>query len=119
GAAAAPAGAKAGMTLDDTTRAPDDWVVCLCAAWCGVCREWRAAFEQAAQAQPGWRFAWVDIEDEDDAMGDVDIETFPTVLVVRGGAPLFLGPIPPSAGGLARLLAGLGPQSGAASGPAE
>lgn len=83
------------------------WVTCLCAEWCGVCREFRPAFEAQARAHPGLRFAWVDVEDEADAMGDVDIETFPTLLVGRGHQPLFLGPIPPSAPGLARLLATL------------
>jgi len=90
-------------------------VICLCAAWCGVCRDWRAAFEEAAAAQPAWRFAWVDVEDEADAMGEVEIETFPTLLVARGSEPLFLGPVPPSAAQLQRLLASL--QSGAAALP--
>ena len=83
------------------------WVACLCAAWCGVCREWLPSFREQARAQPHMRFAWVDVEDEDEAMGDVDIETFPTLLVARGGEPLFLGPIPPSATQFARLLATL------------
>lgn len=89
----------------------DWWVVCLCAAWCGVCRDWRAAFEQAAREHAGVRFAWVDIEDEADAMGDVDVETFPTVLIARGHEARFLGPIQPSAPGLARLLASLQEQA--------
>jgi hypothetical protein len=90
----------------------DWWVICLCAAWCGVCRDWRPAFEQAAHGLPGVRFAWVDVEDEADAMGDVDIETFPTVLVARGDEARFLGPITPSAPGLARLVASLREQAG-------
>jgi len=53
------------------------------------------------------RFAWVDVEDEDDAMGEVDIETFPTVLVARGADVLFLGPLVPTGNQLARLLATL------------
>lgn len=99
------------------------WVACLCAQWCGVCRDWRAAFEEQARAHPGLRFAWVDVEDEADAMGEVDIETFPSLLVARGDTPLFLGPIPPSGAGLARLLAiltaqpGPGPGIGADAGP--
>jgi thioredoxin 1 len=79
------------------------WVVCLCAAWCGVCRDWRPAFEQLARSRPGWRFAWVDVEDEDAAMGDVEVETFPTVLLARGGRALFLGPVAPSPAGVAQL----------------
>jgi thioredoxin-like negative regulator of GroEL len=89
----------------------DWWVICLCAAWCGVCREWRPPFEEAARSLSGVRFAWVDVEDEADAMGDVDIETFPTVLIARGTQARFLGPITPSATGLARLLASLQKQA--------
>ena len=87
-------------------------VACLCAQWCGVCRDFRAAFDDQASAHPGLRFAWVDVEDEADAMGDVDIETFPTLLVARGGEPLFFGAIPPSGPGLARLIATLRAQPG-------
>lgn len=86
---------------------PTWWVACLCAEWCGVCREWRPAFEAVARDHPGLRFAWVDVEDEADAMGEVDIETFPTLLVACGAEPLFLGPILPSTAQLARLIAGL------------
>ena len=82
-------------------------VACLCADWCGVCRAWRAAFEAQARVHPHAQFAWVDVEDESDAMGEVDVETFPTLLVARGGEPLFLGPVLPSGPGFARLLAAL------------
>jgi thioredoxin 1 len=83
------------------------WVACLCAAWCGVCREWLPLFTEQARAHPHLRFAWVDVEDEDEAMGDVDIETFPTLLVARGDEVLFLGPIPPSPTQFARMLSTL------------
>jgi len=85
----------------------DWWVICLCAQWCGVCREWRAAFNEAATAHPDANFAWVDVEDEADAMGDVDIETFPTVLIAQGTSPRFFGPVLPSAAQLTRLLTSL------------
>lgn len=88
-------------------------VICLCAGWCGVCRDWRALFDQAAAAHPRHRFGWIDVEDEADALGDPDIETFPTLLVARGGQALFLGPVPPLLGPLGRLLESL-----AAGGPA-
>ena len=83
------------------------WVVCLCAEWCGVCREWRDAFTQAAAEHPELRFAWVDVEDEAEAMGDVDIETFPTVLIAHAGRPLFFGPVLPSGNQFTRLIASL------------
>jgi thioredoxin 1 len=92
--------------------ATSDWqVICLCAEWCGVCREWRDIFAQAAATHPEVRFAWVDVEDEADAMGDVDIETFPTLLIAQGGMARFLGPVQPTAGYVSRMLTGL--QSGA------
>lgn len=83
------------------------WVIALCAEWCNVCREWRPAFNETAASRPDINFAWVDIEDEAEAMGDVDVETFPTVLIGRGAEALFLGPIQPSAAQLARLVASM------------
>lgn len=95
--------------MDGTSATEQDtwWVACLCADWCGVCRDWLPLFTAQARAHPRMRFAWVDVEDEDEAMGDVDIETFPTLLVARGGQVLFLGPIPPSATQFTRMLATL------------
>jgi len=84
-------------------------VVCLCAAWCGTCRDFQPGFEQAARAHPHAVFRWLDIEDEADALGDAEIETFPT-LVIGGadGAVRFAGPVPPQPGQIARLLHSLG-----------
>lgn len=80
------------------------WVVCLCAAWCGACREWQPLFANYARAHPGLQVAWVDVEDEDDAMGDMDIETFPTVLVGHSGRALHCAPIAPNEQALAHLV---------------
>jgi thiol-disulfide isomerase/thioredoxin len=99
---------------------PTWWVAGLCAAWCGVCREWLPLFTAQARANPQMRFAWVDVEDEDETMGDVDIETFPTLLVARGDQVLYLAPIPPLASHFTRLLARLQAQPAADPGvPAE
>jgi thiol-disulfide isomerase/thioredoxin len=82
-------------------------VICLCAAWCSTCREYAPLFEQVAAAHPQLAFRWVDIEDEADALGDLDIDTFPT-LVVGAGAVQFAGPVLPQAGQIERLLKSLG-----------
>ena len=95
------------MNLPPDSAAPHWWVICLCAEWCGVCREWRGLFEQAAAAHPAVRFAWVDVEDEAEAMGDVDIETFPTLLVAENGKVRFHGTVQPSVAQLTRLLGSL------------
>ncbi|HCE29055.1 MAG TPA: thiol reductase thioredoxin [Comamonadaceae bacterium] len=83
------------------------WVVCLCADWCGTCRDYRALFDALAPAYPGVRFVWVDIEDEADVAGDLDVETFPTLLIADGQTARFLGPLLPQAGVLSRLIESL------------
>ena len=48
---------------------------------------------------------WVDIEDEADLLGELDIETFPTLVVSdRHGALRFAGAITPQPEALQRLL---------------
>ena len=92
------------MTGAPPSAQPDWQAICLCAAWCGVCREWDGVFQALGNAYPQVRFAWVDVEDEADALGDVDVETFPTLLVARGDEVRFFGPVQPSPTQVARLL---------------
>ena len=86
-----------------TASAPDLLVACLCAAWCGSCREYVSVFETQAQRFAA-TFKWVDIEDEEDALGPLDVENFPTLLIARGDEVLFFGPVTPQPQTLARLL---------------
>lgn len=79
-------------------------VVCLCADWCGTCREYEATFEALKEALPGHRYRWIDIEDEADAIGDIDVETFPTLMLAHAGRLLFAGPVLPRLGDAQRLL---------------
>lgn len=83
------------------------WVVCLCAQWCNVCRGLRATFDALALDAPGVRFAWVDVEDEEALVGDLDIETFPTLLMGSAAELRFAGPVQPQGPVIARLMAGL------------
>ena len=95
------------MESSTLTTQDDLLVVSLCAQWCGVCREWRDAFTGVASRHAGGTFRWVDIEDEADVAGDLDVETFPTVLIAVGGRVVFLGPVLPQATLLDRLLSSL------------
>ncbi|MGK6310906.1 thioredoxin family protein [Variovorax sp. DT-64] len=99
----------------ETLQAAGDalWVVCLCAEWCGACREYRPLFEQVARAHPQFRFAWVDIEDHAELADDFDVETFPTLLVAGESGTRFLGPMLPHAETLARMLGALQPAQAA------
>lgn len=72
------------------------WVVaCLCAAWCDTCRSYRSSFDQLAAMHPDKRFVWIDIEDEADFIGDIDVENFPTLLIQRGDTVSFFGTVLP------------------------
>ena len=66
---------------DATTTPPSLWVLCLCAEWCGTCREYQPLFNQLAADMPQARFIWVDVEAHDDLLQDLDIENFPTLLI--------------------------------------
>lgn len=79
-------------------------VVCLCAAWCDTCAEFRVAFDRIAAARPAMRFVWLDIEDDSTVCGDIDVENFPTLAVYRGDALLHFGVSLPQEGMVARLV---------------
>lgn len=87
------------------------WVICLCAGWCSACRDYRPQFDAVSQQFPQARFLWVDIEDESDLVGDLDIETFPTLLIADTGGARFLAPLAPYSDVLTRLLTSLHAQS--------
>jgi thioredoxin 1 len=70
-------------------------VVCLCAAWCGTCREYEAGFRELEAQYPDVGFIAVDIEDESSGVEDWDIENFPTLLIQRNELVLFFGPMLP------------------------
>ena len=79
-------------------------VLCLCADWCGVCREYRALFEAAAAVHPQLAFRWMDVEDEADALDELDVETFPTLVIGNATQLHFAGPTLPNEGALNQLL---------------
>ena len=85
--------------------APDGFLVtCLCAQWCGTCRDYRAGFDELAAQFPGVRFRWLDIEEQADALGDLDIENFPTLYIRRDDSVLFFGTMLPYISNLRRLI---------------
>jgi thioredoxin-like negative regulator of GroEL len=93
------------LTLDTTNRdqlaasiGGGRWIVaCLCAAWCGTCGGYRAAFESLAARHPDKTFVWIDIEDQADVVGDLDVDNFPTLLLQQGDTVAFFGTMLPDA----------------------
>lgn len=84
-------------------------VACFCARWCKLCDDYRAVFDAARDAAgAASRFVWIDIEDDEQLLGPVDIVDFPTLLIARSDAVLFFGPLTPQPATLARLLRSAG-----------
>ena len=79
-------------------------VVCLCAEWCGVCRDYRSRFLQVQAHFPQAQFLWIDVEDDADLLDPLDVEDFPTLLLAVGNEPRFFGPLTPQAETLERLI---------------
>jgi hypothetical protein len=83
-------------------------VACLCAAWCRTCDAYEAVFGAAMAAlrvqQPALQTHWIDIEDEAELLGDLDVETFPTLVVVAGVQLRFAGALTPQPETLQRVL---------------
>ena len=50
------------------------------------------------------RAMWIDIEDEAELVGAIDVENFPTLLIARGSEVLFFGTVTPHLSTLARLV---------------
>ena len=70
-------------------------VACLCAEWCAACREFRADFESFRPREGLVRLAWLDIEDDERIVEDLDLEVMPTLLIGNGSDVLFAGPVVP------------------------
>lgn len=87
---------------------PTPRVACLCAAWCRLCEGYASVFDEVVQRVradwPRLQSRWVDIEDEADLVGDLDIETFPTLVVMQGDELRFAGTLTPQPGTLERVL---------------
>lgn len=93
-------------------------LLCLCAAWCHLCAAYVPVFDAVAQRLrrdwPGLSTRWIDIEDEAELVGDLDIETFPTLVLLRGTQVLFHGPLTPQPEVLERVVRGALAATGAA-----
>jgi thioredoxin-like negative regulator of GroEL len=82
-------------------------VACLCAEWCGTCREYRAAFDTLARARPDTCFVWIDVETHADQLDDFDVENFPTIVIEDAQAVRFFGTVLPHAQIVERMIADL------------
>ena len=93
------------------------FVACLCAQWCGTCRDYRATFDRIADAHPEICFAYIDIETHADRFDDLDVENFPTILIEDSKATRFFGTVLPHGAVVERMLSDLTALPGVADAP--
>ncbi len=83
-------------------------IACLCAAWCRLCDDYAPVLQQVAaelrDTGAALRWHWIDIEDEAELLGDMDVETFPTLVVADHDHVRFAGPLTPQPDTLRRVL---------------
>jgi thiol-disulfide isomerase/thioredoxin len=69
----------------------------LCARWCSVCRDFFLSCKTTAarysQQYPDTFFLYLDIEEDENITGDIDVDNFPTLLVFRNETLLHFKPI--------------------------
>lgn len=63
--------------------------------------------EAVFQTHRDCRFVWIDVEDQADLVDDLEIETFPTLLVGDSDGLNFFGAVTPQADVLRRLVSSL------------
>lgn len=81
--------------------------IILCAAWCGTCAGFKEVAENLASIFPDTTFLWIDIEDDSDVAGEIDVMNFPSLAVFRDGVAIHYGVSLPHQGVVKRLLTAL------------
>ena len=86
-------------------------VACLCAAWCRTCDAYADTLRTVVAEFTALGLVhaprWIDIEDEADLVDELDIETFPTLVIYDEQGLRFAGALTPQPETLRRLLASL------------
>ncbi|MEU9141946.1 thioredoxin [Streptomyces sp. NPDC048404] len=62
------------------------------AEWCGPCRQFAPVYEKAAVANPDLVFAKVDTEAQPELAAAFDIQSIPTLMIVRDQVAIFAQP---------------------------
>lgn len=84
--------------------APTLFIACLCAQWCGTCRDYQALFARLHEEWPSATLRWVDVEDLAHWVEPVEVDNFPTLLIAVNGQPHFFGTLTPHWETLRRLV---------------
>lgn len=91
--------------MSDLTKVQALNIFCLCADWCVICREFEPAFKRLSEALPEHNWRYLDIEDDEPFLADMDIQSFPTLVIFNQGKQCcFAGVIEPRIDTLQRLV---------------
>ena len=69
-----------------------------------MCRDYRVLFDSVQTVFLPARFVWVDVEDQADLVEPIDVEDFPTLLLVWQGRARFFGTLTPHLETVRRLI---------------
>lgn len=62
------------------------------ASWCGPCRQFAPVYESAAERHPDLTFAKVDTEAQEELAGAFEIQSIPTLMIIRDRIVVFAQP---------------------------
>ncbi|MFD5625270.1 MULTISPECIES: thioredoxin [unclassified Streptomyces] len=78
--------------FDQTVKDNEFVLIDFWASWCGPCRSFAPVYEKAAEANPDLVFAKVDTEAQPELAAAFDIQSIPTLMIVRDQVAIFAQP---------------------------
>ena len=79
-------------SFNDKVASADIAIIDFWAPWCGPCRQFAPIFEKVAEEYPDILFGKVNTEEEQQIAAYFQIQSIPTVMVIREGIILFQQP---------------------------
>jgi thioredoxin 1 len=78
--------------FDQTVQDNDFVLIDFWASWCGPCRQFAPVYEKAAEENPDLVFAKVDTEAEPELAAAFNIQSIPTLMIVRDRVAVYAQP---------------------------
>jgi thioredoxin 1 len=78
--------------FDQTVTENDFVLIDFWASWCGPCRQFAPVYEKAAEENPDLVFAKVDTEAEPELAAAFNIQSIPTLMIVRDRVAVYAQP---------------------------